>query len=215
MSQIGAKPVIITCNVVFTSAHRSRRIKPACLVPSQRPCNSSRNAAARCFRSRPCSGFYLIGITLFGLRFRKSRGAAAADRSLKSYFLADNTIPWWAIALSVAIRRDLYAHDHLHSRRGLRRRLRLPAGRHRLHARTRRRMAALFLPRYFAGEMLTAYQLIGDAAASVGTLHKVTTLRFFSSRVLPQKACGSSPSPSLSASPSARATFCPSASSLH
>ena len=44
---------------------------------------------------------YLIGITLFGLRFRKSRGAAAADRSLKSYFLADNTIPWWAIALSV------------------------------------------------------------------------------------------------------------------
>src|SRR5262244_2248163 len=38
---------------------------------------------------------YLIGITLFGLRFRKKQ------RSLKDYFLADRTIPWWAIALSI------------------------------------------------------------------------------------------------------------------
>jgi solute:Na+ symporter, SSS family len=38
---------------------------------------------------------YLAGITLFGLRFRKRR------RSLKDYFLADRSIPWWAIALSI------------------------------------------------------------------------------------------------------------------
>src|ERR1043166_8418445 len=38
---------------------------------------------------------YLIGITLFGLRFRK------AQRSLRDYFLADRNIPWWAIALSI------------------------------------------------------------------------------------------------------------------
>src|SRR5215475_9904891 len=38
---------------------------------------------------------YLAGITLFGLRFRKKQ------RSLKDYFLADRTIPWWAIALSI------------------------------------------------------------------------------------------------------------------
>src|SRR5947209_15824956 len=38
---------------------------------------------------------YLIGITLFGLRFRKSQ------RSLRDYFLADRNIPWWAIALSI------------------------------------------------------------------------------------------------------------------
>ena len=38
---------------------------------------------------------YLAGITLFGLRFRKSQ------RSLKDYFLADRNIPWWAIALSI------------------------------------------------------------------------------------------------------------------
>src|SRR5499433_183769 len=38
---------------------------------------------------------YLIAITLFGLRFRKSQ------RSLRDYFLADRNIPWWAIALSI------------------------------------------------------------------------------------------------------------------
>jgi SSS family transporter len=38
---------------------------------------------------------YLVGITLFGLRFRKRQ------RSLRDYFLADRNIPWWAIALSI------------------------------------------------------------------------------------------------------------------
>ena len=38
---------------------------------------------------------YLIGITLFGLRFRKKQ------RTLRDYFLAARDIPWWAIALSI------------------------------------------------------------------------------------------------------------------
>jgi solute:Na+ symporter, SSS family len=38
---------------------------------------------------------YLLGITLFGLRFRKRK------RTLRDYFLADRDIPWWAIALSI------------------------------------------------------------------------------------------------------------------
>ncbi|MGB7603590.1 MAG: sodium:solute symporter [Candidatus Sulfotelmatobacter sp.] len=38
---------------------------------------------------------YLIGITLFGLRFRKRQ------RSIRDYFLASRDIPWWAIALSI------------------------------------------------------------------------------------------------------------------
>src|SRR5215472_11201046 len=38
---------------------------------------------------------YLVGITLFGLRFRKKQ------RSLRDYFLAGREIPWWAIALSI------------------------------------------------------------------------------------------------------------------
>ena len=40
-------------------------------------------------------GLYLVGITLFGLRFRKRH------RSLRDYFLAGRDIPWWAIALSI------------------------------------------------------------------------------------------------------------------
>jgi SSS family transporter len=38
---------------------------------------------------------YLLGITLFGLRFRRKQ------RSLRDYFLAGRDIPWWAIALSI------------------------------------------------------------------------------------------------------------------
>src|SRR6202166_2461238 len=38
---------------------------------------------------------YLVGITVFGLRFRKRH------RSLRDYFLAGRDIPWWAIALSI------------------------------------------------------------------------------------------------------------------
>ena len=38
---------------------------------------------------------YLLGITLFGMRFRKRQ------RTLRDYFLAGRDIPWWAIALSI------------------------------------------------------------------------------------------------------------------
>src|ERR1700690_57764 len=41
------------------------------------------------------SALYLVGITLFGLRFRKRQ------RSLRDYFLAGRNIPWWAIGLSI------------------------------------------------------------------------------------------------------------------
>ena len=122
---------------------------------------------------------YLIGITLFGLRFRKSRGAAAADRSLKSYFLADNTIPWWAIALSVvsaetstltiiSIPGVAFAGDF-----GF---LQVVIG----YMLGRVVVAGLFLPRYFAGEMLTAYQLIDRRFGP--TLHKVTAALFLVTR---------------------------------
>src|SRR5258708_28539242 len=38
---------------------------------------------------------YLIGITWFGARFRKTQ------KSIKDYFLGGHTAPWWAIALSI------------------------------------------------------------------------------------------------------------------
>src|SRR5258708_5614693 len=38
---------------------------------------------------------YLVGITLFGARFRRRQS------TLKDYFLGGRTAPWWAIALSI------------------------------------------------------------------------------------------------------------------
>jgi SSS family transporter len=119
---------------------------------------------------------YLVGITLFGLRFRKKSGG---DKSLRSYFLADNTIPWWAIALSIvsaetstltiiSIPGVAFAGDF-----GF---LQIVLG----YMLGRVVVAALFLPRYFAGEMMTAYQLIDRRFG--GGLHKVTAGLFLLTR---------------------------------
>ena len=102
-------------------------------------------------------GLYLVGITAFGLRF--ARKGTAKDKSLRGYFLADRTVPWWAIALSIVSAETstltiigtpglAFAGDF-----GF---LQLVMG----YMLGRVVVAALFLPRYFQGEMLTAYQLI-------------------------------------------------------
>ncbi len=96
---------------------------------------------------------YLAGITLFGLRFR------GQQRSLRGYFLADRTIPWWAIALSIVsaetstltiISIPGLAYDtNLQF-------LQVVLG----YLVARVLICVLFIPAYFRGEMLTAYQLI-------------------------------------------------------
>ena len=118
---------------------------------------------------------YLIGITLFGLRFRKS----GKDKSLKNYFLAGNTIPWWAIALSIvsaetstltiiSIPGVAFAGDF-----GF---LQIVFG----YMLGRIVVALIFLPKYFQGELMTAYQLIDNRFGH--TLHKVTALLFLLTR---------------------------------
>ena len=120
---------------------------------------------------------YLIAITLFGLRFSKKSGQKGS--SLKSYFLADNTIPWWAISLSivsaetstltiVSIPGVAFGGDF-----GF---LQIVLG----YMLGRIVVAALFLPKYFRGEMLTAYQLIDQRFGH--TLHKVTAGLFLLTR---------------------------------
>jgi SSS family transporter len=119
---------------------------------------------------------YLVAITLFGLTFAK-RGKKSA--SLKTYFLADNTIPWWAIALSIvsaetstltiiSVPGVAFAGNF-----GF---LQLVLG----YMVGRVVVAILFLPRYFRGEMLTAYQLIDRRFGPV--LHKVTAGLFLLTR---------------------------------
>ena len=112
---------------------------------------------------------YLIGVTLFGLSFRNS------DRSLKSYFLANRTIPWWAISLSIVAAETstltivsvpglAYAGSWLF--------LQLVLG----YLLGRILVSVLFLPRYFRGELLTAYQVIGERFGP--RLHQMTSLLF-------------------------------------
>lgn len=96
---------------------------------------------------------YLAGITLFGLRFRKKQ------RSLRDYFLADRTIPWWAIALSIVAAETStltiisipgLAYDTNMAF------LQVVFG----YLVARVIICIIFIPSYFRGEMYTAYQLI-------------------------------------------------------
>ncbi len=112
---------------------------------------------------------YLVGITLFGLRFRSK------DRSLKSYFLADRRIPWWAIALSIVAAETstltiisvpglAFTGDW-----GF---LQIVLG----YLLGRIVVCIIFLPRYFRGELLTAYEVIGERFGP--RLHKLTAFLF-------------------------------------
>ena len=112
---------------------------------------------------------YLAGITLFGLRFRSK------DRSLTHYFLADRKIPWWAIALSIVAAETstltiisvpglAYTGDW-----GF---LEIVLG----YLLGRIVVCIIFLPRYFRGELLTAYEVIGERFGP--RLHKLTAFLF-------------------------------------
>ena len=96
---------------------------------------------------------YLAGITIFGLRFRKKQ------RSLKDYFLADNSIPWWAISLSIVAAETStltiisvpgLAYDKNFAF------LQLVVG----YLIGRVIISFLLIPHYFRGDLFTAYQLI-------------------------------------------------------
>src|SRR2546425_6241566 len=96
---------------------------------------------------------YLVGITLFGARFRRGQ------HTLKDYFLGGRTAPWWAISLSIVsaetstltiIGTPALAFG---SNLGF---LQIVLG----YLLARIVISVLFLPQYFRGEMFTAYELI-------------------------------------------------------
>jgi SSS family transporter len=96
---------------------------------------------------------YLIGITLFGLRFRKRQ------RTLRDYFLAGRDIPWWAISLSIVAAETStltiisipgLAYDTNLTF------LQVVMG----YVVGRFLIAFVLLPHYFKGDLYTAYQLI-------------------------------------------------------
>ena len=116
---------------------------------------------------------YLVGVTLFGLSFRRG------DRSLKTYFLANRNVPWWAVSLSIVAAETstltIVSVPGL-SYSGNWRFLQLVLG----YLLGRVVVSILFLPRYFRGELLTAYQLIGQRFGP--RLHQLTSLLFLGLR---------------------------------
>ena len=118
---------------------------------------------------------YLVGITLFGLRF------ASKERSLRTYFLADRGIPAWAIARSIVsaepstltiISIPGLAYD---TNFGF---LQLVFG----YLLGRVVICWLLLPAYFRGEIYTAYELIDRRFGS--KLHKLTASTFLVTRAV-------------------------------
>ena len=98
---------------------------------------------------------YLITITAFGARFRRSQ------RSLQDYFLGGKNAPWWAISLSIVAAETstltiigtpalAFGGDL-----GF---LQLVMG----YLVARLVISAVFIPRYFRGRMFTAYELMRE-----------------------------------------------------
>jgi SSS family transporter len=96
---------------------------------------------------------YLAGVTAFGMRIRKKQ------TTLKGYFLAGKTIPWWAISLSIVAAETstltiisvpgmAYEKDF--------RFLQLVMG----YLVGRVIISIVLIPQYFRGDLVTAYQLI-------------------------------------------------------
>ena len=96
---------------------------------------------------------YLVGITLFGARFRRGQ------HTLKDYFLGGRSAPWWAISLSIVSAETstltIIGTPSLAfgSNLGF---LQIVLG----YLLARIVISVLFLPQYFRGEMFTAYELI-------------------------------------------------------
>jgi SSS family transporter len=96
---------------------------------------------------------YLVAITWFGARFRKSQ------RTLKDYFLGGHSAPWWAISLSIVSAETstlTVLGTPALSFAGNFGFLQVVFG----YLLARIVISTLFLPQYFRGEMFTAYELM-------------------------------------------------------
>ena len=96
---------------------------------------------------------YLVGITLFGIRFRKGQ------QNIRDYFLGGRSAPWWALAFSIVATETstltIIGTPALAFAGNLGF-LQLVFG----YLVGRVLIAVLFIPHYFRGEFYTAYQLI-------------------------------------------------------
>ena len=118
---------------------------------------------------------YLVAITLFGARFRKSQP------TLREYFLGGRRLPWWAISFAIVTAETsiltIISTPGIayYSNLGF---LQLVFG----YLVGRVVVSFALIPRYFAGEMFTAYQLIEQRFGRV--LKLFTSGLFLTTRAL-------------------------------
>ena len=98
---------------------------------------------------------YLIGIVLFGTWF------ARRQKTTSDYFLGDRSVPWWAVAFSIVATETstitfISVPGIAFARGGNFQFLQLVFG----YLLGRVVIAALFIPSYFRGNLLTVYQLL-------------------------------------------------------
>jgi len=118
---------------------------------------------------------YLVAITIFGAHFRKSQ------HTLHDYFLGGRRLPWWAIAFSVVSAETSILT--IISTPGIAYRsnlgfLQLVFG----YLVARVVVSFILIPRYFAGELFTAYQLVERRFGS--GLKMFTAALFLATRAL-------------------------------
>lgn len=118
---------------------------------------------------------YLVGITLFGARFRRGQ------KTLKDYFLGGRTVPWWALCLSIVSAETstlTIVGTPALAFGGNFEFLQIVLG----YLLARVVIATLLLPQYFRGEMFTAYELIRRRFGE--RLRKLTAATFLITRSL-------------------------------
>jgi SSS family transporter len=118
---------------------------------------------------------YLIGITLFGIHFRRGQ------KDIRDYFLGGRTAPWWALAFSIVATETstltIIGTPALAFAGNLGF-LQLALG----YMVGRVLLSVLFLPRFFRGEFYTAYQLIERRFG--GRMKSVAATTFLVTRAL-------------------------------
>jgi SSS family solute:Na+ symporter len=118
---------------------------------------------------------YLAGVTLFGAHFRKKQ------RSLSDYFLGGRRLPWWPLALSVVSAETsiltIISTPGIAYQSNLAF-LQLVLG----YLVARVIVSLVLLPRYFAGELFTAYQFVEHRFGR--NLKVFTAALFLSTRAL-------------------------------
>ncbi len=98
---------------------------------------------------------YLVGIVLFGMWF------ARKQKTTSDYFLGDRSVPWWAVAASIVATETstitfISVPGIAFARGGNFQFLQLVFG----YLLGRIVIAAIFIPSYFRGELMTVYQLL-------------------------------------------------------